>query len=175
MRRLRRPIAFVLLIWLIPACAPSTTWTAQTVVPQPTKRTVFAGDVRVETTGGATHPFRGLWVSTDSVGGWLAEPAGAEMSFALNEVAVVHVREGGAHVARDGRNSAWAIGALVGVLLGASLGGGGTYALCSSIDLGFGSSSEGCAGEAVKGLGYGALAGGVLGLLIGAGISSAGR
>lgn len=180
MRRLRRPIACVLLLWSFPACAPSTTWTAQPVVPQPAKRTMFAGEVLVETSGGATYLFRGVWVSADSIGGWLTEPTGTELSFPLNEVAAVHVREGGARAARTRRSSAWATGALIGVLLGGALGGGGTYVVCQSMDLGFGSPSAAsrdaaCGQDAVRGLALGALAGGVLGLVIGVGVSNSGR
>ncbi len=180
MRLLRRPFAFLLLVWYLPACASSSRWTAQAVVPQETKRTMYAGDVRVQTTDGTTHVFRGVWVSADSLGGWLIQPAGAERSFPLVEVSALQVRGTGGEPARGERSSAWMIGALVGVLLGASLPGGGTYVVCQTMDIGFGTPtsaerSAACRSDAVKGLACGALAGGLLGLAIGLGISNAGR
>jgi len=86
----RRLIAVVLLAWHVPAC--STGWQTRPVVPQENKRTVHAGDVRVTTTDGTVHAFRGMWVSADSLGGWLTEPTGVERAFPLNSVATVQVR-----------------------------------------------------------------------------------
>jgi hypothetical protein len=89
--RIRRPVAMVLLIW-VSACASAGRWRAVPVVPQETKQTLYVGDVRVLTRDGAMHGLRGVWVSPDSLGGWLTEPAGAERSFALGDVARLDVR-----------------------------------------------------------------------------------
>ena len=98
MRLLRRPMAAILLVWLLPACAGTARWRTHEVTPQETKRTVYAGDVRVVTTDGKVHLCRGVWVSPDSLGGWLQEPAGAELTFALADVQSVQTRsaDGGA-------------------------------------------------------------------------------
>ena len=87
----RRPVAMVLLIW-VSACASAPRWTEVAVVPQETKQTLYVGDVRVLTMDGTMHGFRGVWVSADSLGGWLREPAGDKRSFALGEVARLDVR-----------------------------------------------------------------------------------
>ena len=95
MRLLRRPMAAILLVWLLPACAGTARWRTHEVTPQETKRTVYAGDVRVITTDGKVHLCRGVWVSPDSLGGWLQEPAGAELTFALADVRFVQTRFAG--------------------------------------------------------------------------------
>jgi len=89
--RTQRLIAVALAVWHLPSCA-TTRWQTQTIVPQETKRTMYVGDVRVTTTGGTTHAFQGVWVSADSLGGWLVEPAGVERAFALTEVEAMQVR-----------------------------------------------------------------------------------
>jgi hypothetical protein len=90
--RSQRLMAVVLLAWHLPSCTSAAGWRTQTVVPQETKRTMYAGDVRVTTTDGSTHAFRGVWVSADSLGGWLAEPAGTEKGFPLTDVSAVRTR-----------------------------------------------------------------------------------
>ncbi len=180
MRLLSRPIALLLLVWYLPACAGSGSWTTRAVVPQETKRTMYTGEVRVQTTDGTSRAFRGVWVSPDSMGGWLMQPAGAEVAFPLADVRAVQVRDGSGRRARATQSSAWLVGGLVGVLLGAALGAGGTYVVCQNLDVGFGSPTSAerdaaCSGYAVTGLAYGALVGGVLGFAIGLGISNAGR
>jgi len=90
--RVRQLIAALLLAWYLPACSARTHWRTQPVVPQETKHTKYAGDVRVTTTDGTTHAFRGVWVSADSLGGWLIEPAGRERAFALASVESLKVR-----------------------------------------------------------------------------------
>ena len=72
-----------------------------------------------------------------------------------------------------GQKSNWLIGGVVGVLLGGALGGTGTYLVCQSLDLGFGTPTSGereaaCRSGAVKGL----IAGGVGGAIIGMGIGA---
>ena len=91
MRRVRRPVAALLLVWLS-ACATAGHWQDVAVAPQPTRQTLYAGDVSVTTTGGTVYAFRGVWVGPDSLGGWLVEPAGAERGFALGDVARLEVR-----------------------------------------------------------------------------------
>jgi hypothetical protein len=96
-------------------------WQTQTVVPQETKRTMYAGDVRVRTTDGSTHAFRGVWVSADSLGGWLAEPAGTERAFTLGAVETVQVRHRVAaqpEGRRSGEGSQSAVVVIVAALLG---------------------------------------------------------
>jgi hypothetical protein len=91
MQRIRRPMAVLLLVWLS-ACATAGRWKDVAVTPQPTRQTLYAGDVRVTTTGGTVYAFRGVWVDPDSLGGWLVEPAGTEQGFALGDVARLEVR-----------------------------------------------------------------------------------
>ena len=92
--RFRRLIAAVLLAWHVPACSASTGWRTQTIVPQETKRTMYAGNVQVETAD-STYTFVGVWVSADSLGGWLPE-GGAARAFPLSDVRAVRVwYEGG--------------------------------------------------------------------------------
>jgi len=90
-RSTRKPVAALLLIWLS-ACATAGRWNEVAVTPQPTRRTLYAGSVRVTTSGGTVYAFRGAWVGPDSLGGWLVEPAGAELSFALGDVTRLEVR-----------------------------------------------------------------------------------
>ena len=90
-QRIRRPVAAMLLIWLS-ACAAAGHWKEVAVTPQPARQTLYAGDVRVTTTGGIAYAFRGVWVGPDSLGGWLVEPAGTEQGFALDEVTRLEVR-----------------------------------------------------------------------------------
>ena len=73
MRPSSRPVAALLLICTLPACAGG--WSTRTVEPQESKRTVYAGEVRVDLVDGTRHYFRGLWVGPDSLGGWLTSPA----------------------------------------------------------------------------------------------------
>lgn len=91
MQRVRSPVAALLLVWLS-ACATAGRWHDVAVAPQQTRQTLYAGDVRVTTTGGTVYAFRGVWVDPDSLGGWLVEPAGAEQGFALGDVARLEVR-----------------------------------------------------------------------------------
>ena len=89
--RIRRPVAAVLLTWMS-GCATGGRWVEVAVAPQPTRQTLYAGDVRVATKGGMVYALRGVWVGPDSLGGWLAEPAGKEQSFALGDVTRLDVR-----------------------------------------------------------------------------------
>jgi len=91
---IRQSLALALLVTTA-ACAVTSGWQTQRVVPQETKRTLYAGDVRVITADGTTHALRGVWVSADSLGGWLVEPAGVERAFALTEISAVQVRDTG--------------------------------------------------------------------------------
>ena len=91
MQRIRGPVAAMLLIWLS-GCATVGHWKDVAIAPQPTRQTLYAGDVRVTTTGGTVYAFRGVWVGPDSLGGWLGEPAGAEQRFALGDVKRLEVR-----------------------------------------------------------------------------------
>lgn len=86
MRTLRRLIASFLLVLLLPSCAGTGRWTAQPVAPQESKRTMYGGDVRVTVTDGTVYRCRGVWISQDSLGGWLREPAGEEFAVALADV-----------------------------------------------------------------------------------------
>ena len=88
---IRRSVAGGLLIWT-PACATAGRWKDVTVAPQPTRQTLYAGDVRVATRDGMVYAFRGVWVGPDSLGGWLVEPAGTEQGFALGDVTRLEVR-----------------------------------------------------------------------------------
>ena len=107
--RFGRLVAIGLLVWHLPACSASAGWRTQTIVPQETKRTVYAGDVRVTTADDTVHAFRGLWVSADSLGGWLTEPAGTERAFPLSDVTAVQVwHQGGAPSHETSRVSATA-------------------------------------------------------------------
>jgi hypothetical protein len=72
-----------------------------------------------------------------------------------------------------GQKSDWLMGGVVGVLLGGALGGTGTYLVCQSLDVGFGTPTSAeteaaCRSDAVKGL----IAGSVGGAIIGMGIGS---
>jgi hypothetical protein len=89
--RIRQPVAASLLVWMS-ACATAGGWKEVAVTPQPTKQTLYAGDVRVATAGGMVYAFRGVWVGPDSLGGWLVEPAGKEQGFALGDVTRLEVR-----------------------------------------------------------------------------------
>ncbi len=88
--RFHRLVALGILGAHLPACGTAG-WRTQAIVPQETKRTMYAGDVRVRTTDGTTYPFRGVGVSADSLGGWLTEPGGTERAFPLSDVATVQV------------------------------------------------------------------------------------
>jgi len=48
---------------------------------------MYGGDVRVTVTDGTVYRCRGVWISQDSLGGWLREPAGEEFAVALGDVA----------------------------------------------------------------------------------------
>jgi len=89
--RIRRPVGAVLLFWML-GCATAGRWQEVAVAPQPTRQTLYAGDVRVTTAGGTVYAFRGAWVGPDSLGGWLVEPAGTEQCFALGNVTRLEVR-----------------------------------------------------------------------------------
>jgi hypothetical protein len=114
--RIRRPVAMVVLIW-VSACASAGRWRTVPVVPQETKQTLYVGDVRVLTRDGATHGFRGVWVSADSLGGWLTEPAGAARSFALGDVARLDVRRSSHAAQGSGIRTTDKIGALATVVV----------------------------------------------------------
>jgi hypothetical protein len=111
MRALRSSIVCLPLTWYLLGCAGSG-WTTQEVTPQDTKQVVHAGEARVETTGGETYRLRGVWVSQDSLGGWLIEPAGQKVAMPLSAVA---------HVEGRGAGSRWS-GALAGMGIGAAIG-----------------------------------------------------
>ena len=96
LERIQRPVAAALLVWMS-GCATGGRWAEVTVAPQPTRETLYAGDVRVTTTGGTVYAFRGVWVGPDSLGGWLVEPAGTEQSFALGDMAKLEVRGASGH------------------------------------------------------------------------------
>jgi hypothetical protein len=90
MRHLRRPIAFLLLIWYLPACMAGGDWQQHTLTPQD-GRGELQGDFYVDLQDGSRYRFaRGLWVSSDSLGGELWAPddetAGAQRSYSLREV-----------------------------------------------------------------------------------------
>lgn len=88
---IRRPVTAALLVGMA-ASACAVRWREVRVMPQPSKQTLYVGDVRVLTTDGMVYGFRGVWVRSDSLGGWLMEPAGLERSFALGDVARVETR-----------------------------------------------------------------------------------
>ena len=129
----RRLVAGVLLIW-VAACATAGEWTELAVAPRETKQTLHVGDARVWIDGGTMHRFRAVWVGPDSLGGWLREPAGAERSFALDEVAQVEVRGSSSHTQAGGIRAADKVGALLAVIVvGAILAG----AMVATMDIGF--------------------------------------
>lgn len=103
MRSLRHPVSCLLLTWYLIGCGGG--WVTRPIVPQEEKRTIHAGDVRVRTIDGITHRFRGIWVSQDSLGGWLAAPAGAERSFPLASIERVEYRTTNRSDALRGSNS----------------------------------------------------------------------
>ena len=160
MLALRRPTAVLLLVWYLPACATGSAWTSRPVAPQAAKRTMYVGDLRVGTEDGETHRFRGVWMSQDSLGGWLAEPAGVERTFPLSEVATLEQWRSGSHRAGTGHGmSGGAWGFLIGATLGAAVGGAAGAGLCW----------EACSGAPIGAALVGALVWGALGLLIGSG------
>jgi hypothetical protein len=122
MRPSSRPVAALLLICTLPACAGG--WSTRTVEPQESKRTVYAGEVRVDLVDGTRHYFRGLWVGPDSLGGWLTSPAVAEQAFALRDVLRVQSHSSerpGSDSARGGARGS-GTHALVGMGVGAAMG-----------------------------------------------------
>lgn len=105
MRLPRRPIAALLMTWYLPACASQ--WRAEAITPQDAKETIYAGDARIRTADGNVYRCHGLWVSSDSLGGWLQEPAGTEIGFALADVRSVQTRATrGRASGRDGTRAA---------------------------------------------------------------------
>jgi len=121
-----RPVAALLLICTLPDCAGG--WATRTVEPQESKRTVYAGEVRVDLVDGSRHYFRGLWVGPDSLGGWLKSAAGAEQAFALRDVVRVQSHsieragsDGERGMARGSGKHAL-VGAGVGAAMGAVIG-----------------------------------------------------
>lgn len=115
--RAQRLIALILLAWYLPSCATAR-WQTQTIVPQEMKRTMYVGDVRVTTTDGSTHAFKGVWVSADSLGGWLVEPAGIERAFPLASIGQVQARSEARNTSSNRSVSRTLVGfAILGVLV----------------------------------------------------------
>jgi hypothetical protein len=96
---------------------------------------MYVGDVRIETKDGEVHGCRGVWVGPDSLGGWLQEPAGAEVVLGLDQVEAVHVRQPSARH-RTGVNDVvrWTLGTVIAVGVGAFVVAGVAFGVYCAFD-----------------------------------------